>query len=117
MKTRTVLVSTIASFAIFASTAVASSNAQPLSHLFHLHPKVSALQDDRISVRLYNDRGNFKEVMVNGQSYTVLSHQVLHITAPVGTPVYVGANVPLHHRGDVLFTVAPEMQNQQIALR
>ena len=117
MKTRNVLVSTAASFALLASTVVATGNAQPLSHLLHLHPGDLSQADNRVSLRLYNDGSLFKELSVDGKNYTLMTHQTLDIKAPAGTAVYAASNMALHHRGDIVLTVEPTMQNARIVLQ
>ena len=70
------LVSSLAVFALAASTAVS-----PVSKSVHLH---TAQLDSRIHVTLHNDGRMFQDVKVDGRSYTIIPHHGISIKAPAG---------------------------------
>jgi hypothetical protein len=92
----------------------AVANAWPLGRLFHLHPGASQSADSRVSLRIYNKGESFQDVRIDGQVYTVMTHQSLEIKAPVGTTVYAASTGFGHRKGDLLLAVAPEMTGKAI---
>ncbi len=102
---------------IYSSLAVlamsASAVVNPFTNLVHMHPKQP---DTRINVTLVNDSRDFRDVKVDGHTYTVLAHQGLSIKAPAGTVVYAASRTSAHKRGDALLELTPKVDRQRIAL-
>lgn len=102
--------SSLAVFALSASAAVPS-----LANLVHLHPRTARV-DNRVVLTLYNSGHSFRDVKIEGRSYTVRPDHTLDLRAPEGTRIYADSLTPHHHRGDVLLEVTPSLQNQKIDL-
>ena len=104
---------------IYTSLAVlamsASAAISPLSSLVHLHPH-RAQTDDRISLTLYNKAFSFRDITVDGHTYTVEPQHELWIKAPAGTAVYAASRSPTHRRGDLLLEVTSKLNKQMIDL-
>ncbi len=93
----------------------ASAAASPLSNFIHLHPH-AARPDARVIVTLYNKATLFRDVKVDGHTYTVTPQHTLTIKAPVGTVVYAASRMHDFHRGDVLLEVTPKIDHTRIDL-
>lgn len=98
----------LAVLAMSASAAVA-----PLSSLVHLHPR-TAQTDSRVSVTLLNNNQGFRDVKVDGHTYTVEPLHLLTIKAPVGTVVYAASRTPTHRRGDAVLEVTQKLDKQMV---
>ena len=102
---------------IYTSLAVlalsASAVVNPFTNLVHLHPR-PAQADNRISLTLYNNTVGFRDVTIDGHTYTVLEHHTLQVKAPAGTVVYAGSRSPEYHRGDAILEVTPKVGNQTV---
>ncbi len=92
-----------------------AATASPIGKLMHLHPRASQTQDSRVSVQIYNKGQLFQDVKVDGHVYTVMSHGWLTIKAPAGTEVYAASTGMGHRKGDLLFSVNPEMKGAIIS--
>jgi murein DD-endopeptidase MepM/ murein hydrolase activator NlpD len=110
-----VLTSSLAVVLVAGAIAPATANAWPLGRLFHTHPGASVDRDGRISARFYNKADWFQEVQVAGQVYTVRPHGTMAIKAPAGTPAYAAMDGLGHHKGDLLFALAPEQNGKTIS--
>ena len=84
--------------------------AWPFGRVLHLHPSEVRNEDRRITVQLFNRGGLVQQVRIGDRSYTVMPHQRLSITASEGTQVYALDQGFGHRKGDLLFTVARNMQ-------
>ena len=93
----------------------ASAVVSPLSNFIHLHPH-AAQPDTRVSVTLYNKAHLFRDVKVDGRTYTVTPDHRLTIKAPVGTVVYADSRMYQHRRGDKLLEVTPQTDHTQFDL-
>ena len=100
------------SLAVLAMSASAAMS--PLSSLVHLHPRTQV--DNRISVTLYNNAHGFRDVKVDGHSYTVEPRHSITIKAPQGTVVYADSRTPQHQRGDTLLELKPELDKHTVQL-
>ena len=102
---------------IYTSLAVralsASALASPLSTPVHLHPK---MPDTRINLSLYNKANGFRDVKIDGHSYTVPAHESLRVKAPAGTVIFADSRTPRFRRGDVMLQVTPQNDNQKIVI-
>ena len=104
---------------IYTSLAVlamsASSALSPLSSLVHLHPRTRAA-DDRVSVTLINTNPSFRDLQVDGHTYTVEPLHTLTIKAPAGTLVYAASKSARHRRGDTLLQLTPTLDRQTLRI-
>ena len=93
----------------------AAMPAAPASNPIHLHPHVS-VQDDRVFFRLNNPTKSFRDVKIDGHTYTLASHQTLDIKAPVGTLIYSDSRSYSHKRGDLLLEVSTAQDKTLVRL-
>lgn len=104
---------------IYTSLAVlalsASAAVSPLSSLVHLHPRTRPA-DTRVSLTLINSNPSFRDVQVDGHTYTVEPQHTLMIKAPAGTLVYAASRSLLHRRGDTLLEVTPTLNGQRVKM-
>ena len=110
--TRT-LACSLAILIVVGAIAPAGAKASPLGKLLHLHPGTKT-QDTRITVHVFNQTGLFRDVKVDGHTYTLMPHHGLSITAPVGTPVYAASTGYAHRAGELLFTLTPETKGATV---
>ena len=107
-------------FAVLALSALALTAAStpavaaPPFGFIHLHSH--AVADTRIHVTFYNGATLFRDVEVNGQVYTVSSHQWLDVKAPAGTVVYAASSASGYRKGDALVSLTPQIDNTRITL-
>jgi murein DD-endopeptidase MepM/ murein hydrolase activator NlpD len=100
-----------------ALAAISSTSAHAFPHFgIHRNPSAAVQPDSRIAIVLYNKSSTFRDVKVDGRVYTVLAHTGLAIKAPAGTPVYAESMVPLHRRGDVLFTIREDQRDKTVVI-
>ncbi len=97
-------------------TLAASAAVPSFSNLLHLHPK-SKPADDRVQVMLINPTTQFRDVKVDGHTYTLVGGHTLTIKAPVGTVIYRNSSAPFHPKGEVLASLTPEMNHQHIDVK
>jgi hypothetical protein len=81
----------------------------------HLHPQQPP--DRRVTVRLYNPGWTFEDVMIDGKTYTILSHEMLDVKGPSGVVIAAASKTPGHRRGDLLVVLAPLPDDTTVALR
>lgn len=93
----------------------ASAAVSPIAGLPHLHPHVPAT--DKISLTLYNDSTMFRDVKVDGVSYTVHAHTTLDVRGPAGTVVYADSSMGAKKRGEVIVALEPGLDGKRISLR
>ena len=103
--------SSLAVLAMSASAAVPS-----LANLVHLHPRAARV-DNRVALTLYNTAFSFRDVKIDGRSYTVLPNHLLDLHAPEGTRIYADSLTSRYRRGDILLEVTSGLQNQKIDLK
>ena len=84
--------------------------AWPFGRMLHLHPSEVRTEDQRITVELFNRGGLVQQVRIGDRTYTLMPHQALSITAPEGNQVYALDQGFGHRKGQLLFTVARNMQ-------
>lgn len=87
----------------------------PTSNPIHLHPRVK-VQDDRIAFVLTNPTGGFRDVKIDGRTYTIGSHQTLGIKVPAGTVIFSASRSFSHRVGEVLFEVTAIQNHTNIRL-
>jgi hypothetical protein len=110
---RTKLVALTLALAAAASTSTSVYAAWP-GLTVHQHPDTT--QDSRITIRLYNPGLTFRDVQVDGHTYTIQPHQTVTIKAPAGTAVYAGSTGAGHRKGDLLFAVTPALQDKTLTV-
>ena len=113
-RTRTFALS-LAILILAGAIAPSTAHAWPLSKLFHLHPGTENSQKASVSVQFYNAGRMFQDVLVAGQIYTVKPHEYLMIQAEPGTPVIAASSTLGYHRGDLMFSITPQMNKKTIA--
>ena len=64
--------------------------------------------DARVSLALINSSTLFRDVVIDGQTYTIPSHGTLSIKAPTGTRIYAAAPGSSYRRGDVMLELSSE---------
>jgi hypothetical protein len=99
----------------FAATASTSAFAWPHFSFFHRQSTV-AQPDPRVTVHLYNSNDGIRQIMVNDRVFTMNPHHVLSIKGPVGTNVYAQSAGRLHQRGEVLFAIAPQLDEKTLSI-
>jgi hypothetical protein len=103
--------------AALAFTATASTSAFAWPHLPFLHRhRTLAQPDPRVTVHLYNSNDGIRQIMVNDRVFTMNPHHVLSIKGPVGTNVYAQSAGRLHQRGEVLFAIAPQLDEKTLSI-
>jgi hypothetical protein len=106
--------SSLAVLVLAASALAPSASAAPsLGSLVHLHPHTA---DARVNVSLVNKSYTFIDVKIQGETYTVRSHETLFVKAPVGTVVYSNSYMPRHKVGDALLNITPAVNNTNVVL-
>ena len=79
--------SSLAVLALSASLVTSASAAVPsLNNLVHLHPR-PARTDSRVVLTLYNSGQTFRDVKIDGKSYTEPPNHFLDLRAPEGTRI------------------------------
>ena len=91
----------LAALVLSATTVLTPMSASPITRLMHMHPHATEA-DTRVSVALHNIAPIFRDVKVNGVSYTIKSGQTVNIKAPSGTLVLADSRTGTHRRGDLL---------------
>jgi hypothetical protein len=91
---------------------VASASAAGTNHDLRLKHK----KDTRIFVTLVNKSVTFRDLTIDGHSYTMLPHDLLTVKAPAGTVVYAGSAFGRYRRGDALVALTPSMDHSRVAI-
>ncbi len=114
---RTQIVATRIVALVLALGATASTSAYALPHFgLHRHPSASQIPDSRVTVRIANKGPLFRDIKVDGHVYTILPNKFITITAPAGTSVYTESTGGLHHKGDLLFEVVPQLRGAIVSI-
>ena len=82
----------------------------------HLHPR-GPITDHRVTVTLLNKATSFRDVQIDGHTYSVQPQHVLDVKAPAGTIIFAASLSPDYHRGDAMFAVTPQMNKTRVAIR
>lgn len=109
-------VSAVTLFALILTLgATASTSAYALPHIdVHRHPTVR--KDGRVMVHVRNTATFFRDVKIGDKVYTVQPYQGLTITAPAGTQVFAASPGTTYQKGDLLFSINPQMQNAIVSI-
>ena len=91
---------------------IASASAADTNHHLQLEHK----KDTRVFVTLVNKSVTFRDVTIDGRSYTMLPNDLLTVKAPAGTVVYAGSAYRKYHRGDALVALTPSMDHSRVAI-
>jgi hypothetical protein len=104
---------------IYTSLAVvalaASAAIPPFTNLIHLHPHDKT--DSRVTVLLVNKSDRFRDVKLDGHTYTVNVGSALSVKAPIGTVIYRDSAAPFHPKGEVLIAVKAGMDHQIVDVK
>ena len=102
---------TLTLLALSACTA-ASASAAGTNHDLH----ATRAKDTRVFVTLVNKSPVFRDVKIDGRSYTLLPDELLTVKGPAGTVVYAASAFGKIHRGDALVALTPSMNHSRIAI-
>ena len=91
---------------------VASASAAVTNHDIQAHHA----QDARVFVTLENKAVTFRDVKVDGHTYTLQPHELLTVKGPTGTLVYAGSAFGKYHRGDALVALTPSLDHSRISI-
>jgi hypothetical protein len=89
---------------------VASASATVTNHDVHLTHK----KDTRVFITLVNKSVVFRDVKIDGHTYTLLPHDLLTVKGPAGTVVYAASSFGKVHRGDALVALTPSMDHSRV---
>lgn len=92
-------------------TAVSASAAGANHDLGSPHKK-----DARVFVTLVNKGVTFRDVKIDGHTYTLQPHELLTVKGPAGTVVYAASDFGRYHRGDTLVALTPSLDHSRISL-
>ena len=91
---------------------VASASAAGTNHdLRPTHKK-----DARVFVTLVNKSSMFRDVKIDGHTYTVMPNGLLTVKGPAGTVVYAASRYRNIQRGAAIVELAPSMDHSRISL-
>lgn len=109
------LTRSFAALVLAATLTPVAAYAWPLGKALHMHP-ADEPKDGRVTVHVFNYAPIFRDIKVDGQTYTILPHHEVAVTAPAGTQIFAGSSGYGYHRGDLLATVSPETSKDVVAL-
>ena len=92
-------------------TAASASAAGTNHDLGSAHKK-----DARVFVTLVNKCVTFRDVKIDGHTYTLRPHELLTVKGPVGTVVYAASAFGRYRRGDTLVALTPSLDHSRISL-
>lgn len=101
-------------FALLALSACSVASASAAVTIENVHP--THMKDHRVFVTLVNKSVMFRDVKIDGHTYTLQPHEMLTVKGPVGTTVYAASSYGKFHRGDALVALTPAMDHSRIAL-
>jgi hypothetical protein len=91
---------------------VASASAAVTNHdLEPMHQK-----DARVFVTLVNKSPVFRDVSIDGHTYTLLPNELLAVKGPTGTKVYAASAFGKCHRGDALVELTPSLNHSRVGI-
>lgn len=100
---------------------VAGAVATPVAHAWSsedvAHPVVAPAKLQKkngVTVVLFNRSGFYRDIKVAGQTYTMMPHHALSVTAPAGTQVVAAGAGFSNREGTVLVTIYPELKNATV---
>ncbi len=65
---------------------------------------------------LVNTSVVFRDVKIEGHTYTLQPHELLTVKGPAGTVVYAASSFGKTHRGDTLVALTPSMDHSRVAI-
>jgi hypothetical protein len=92
-------------------TAASASAAGTNHDLGSTHKK-----DARVFVTLVNKGVVFRDVKIDGHTYTLQPHELLTVKGPVGTVVYAASSFGKYHRGDTVVALTPSLDHSRVSL-
>jgi hypothetical protein len=90
----------------------ASASASVTNHDAHLTHK----KDARVFITLVNKSVVFRDVKIDGHTYTLQPHDLLTVKGPTGTVVYAASSFGKVHRGDALVALTPSMDHSRVEI-
>jgi hypothetical protein len=73
-------------------------------------------KDTRVFVTLVNKGVSFRDVKIDGRTYTLQPHELLTVKGPAGTVVYADSKFGKYQRGDALVALDPSMDHSRIGI-
>jgi hypothetical protein len=73
-------------------------------------------KDARVFVTLVNQSATFRDVKIDGHTYTLQPHELLTVKGPAGTVVYAASSYKSIHRGDTLVALTPSLDHTRVSL-
>jgi hypothetical protein len=101
-------------FALLTLSACSVASASAAVTIENVRP--THVKDHRVFVTLVNKGVMFRDVKIDGHTYTLQPHELLTVKGPVGTTVYAASSFGKIHRGDALVALTPEMDHSRIAI-
>jgi hypothetical protein len=101
-------------FTLLALSACSVASASAAVTIENVHP--THKKDHRVFVTLVNKGVMFRDVKIDGHTYTLRPHELLTVKGPAGTTVYAASSFGKFHRGDALVALTPEMDHSRIAI-
>jgi hypothetical protein len=92
-------------------TAASASAASTNHDLSSSHKK-----DARVFVTLVNKGVIFRDVKIDGHTYTLRPHELLTVKGPAGTVVYAASSFGKYHRGDTVVALTPSLDHSRVSL-
>ncbi len=71
-------------------------------------------KDARVFITLVNKSVVFRDVKIDGHTYTLRPNDLLTVKGPVGTVVYAASGFGKVHRGDALVALTPSMDHSRV---
>jgi hypothetical protein len=114
LQIKRVFMGSLAALLIAGSVSPIVAHALPIGSALQLH--ASEKQNQKlIAVHVYNKGEQLQDVKVDEQTYTVKPHDTVVIKAPSGTAVYAASAGTGHQKGDLLFTVTPDLKGATVS--
>jgi hypothetical protein len=73
-------------------------------------------KDARVFITLVNKSVMFRDVKIDGHTYTMQPHDHLTVKGPTGTVVYAASKFGKYRPGDALVALAPSMDHSRISI-
>jgi hypothetical protein len=102
---------TFALMALSICTAASASAAGTNQDIRPTHKK-----DTRVFVTLVNTGVTFRDLKIDGHTYTLQPHDLLTVKGPAGTCVYAASSFGKYHRGDVMVALTQSMDHSRVSI-
>jgi hypothetical protein len=74
-------------------------------------------KDARVFVTLVNKASTFRDLKIDGHSYTLMPNDLITVKAPAGTVVYANSKFGKYHRGDTLVALTQSLDHTRVSIR